>query len=220
MRLVKQLDFASMEGSTGEPCGVLGAPMLHLPTHTAIPAVTLDWWAASGLPVRYSKAALHSLSRTGNVRLLDWWKHSRFALQYDKEVIIIATRHGQTASLTWWLESGLDMEYRYFDIEEALEDSVAGKDRAQKWWEALGYDASMNANEWTKLRNFRLQRKVLLPTTNTLGRDSGGGGSSSSSSNSSANANGSGGKQNGTGSSTAGDRNPFDSVRTIVAARS
>lgn len=126
------------------------------------PTVTLDWWASSGLPVRYSKQALHSLSRTGNVRLLDWWKSSRFKLDYDKEVIIIATRHGQTSSLTWWLESGLDLEYRFFDIEAALEDAVVGDDELEavrQWWEALGYDVSMNASEWSRLRNLKTQRK-------------------------------------------------------------
>jgi hypothetical protein len=121
--------------------------------------VCLDWWASSNLPVRYGKTALYHLSQTGNVALLDWWKASRFPLKYDKNVILIATRHGQTKALSWWLESGLDMEYRFFDIEEALEDSVVGKEAAQEWWEALGYDPAMSANEWTRPRNFRYQRK-------------------------------------------------------------
>lgn len=62
------------------------------------------------------------------------------------------------------------MEYRFFDIEEAIEDSVANKEEVQRWWEGLGYDVSMSANEWTKVRNFRLQRKsasgVLGTSTN------------------------------------------------------
>ncbi|GAA6016065.1 hypothetical protein JCM11491_000657 [Sporobolomyces phaffii] len=129
------LDFASMEGST----------------------VCLDWWADSGLAVRYSKAALYSLSKNGNVTLLDWWQHSRFNLVYDKEVLINATRYGQTKVLDWWLNSGLDIEYRYFDIEEALEDSVANKEATQKWWETLGYNTGLGANTWMKPRNLRHQ---------------------------------------------------------------
>ncbi|GAA5962916.1 hypothetical protein JCM3765_005918 [Sporobolomyces pararoseus] len=129
------LDFASMEGST----------------------VCLDWWADSGLPVRYSKAALYSLSKNGNVLLLDWWKQSRFNLVYDKEVLINATRYGQTRVLDWWLNSGLDIEYRFFDIEEALEDSVGNKEETQKWWEKLGYNTGLGANTWMKPRNLRHQ---------------------------------------------------------------
>ncbi|SCV71826.1 BQ2448_4520 [Microbotryum intermedium] len=121
----------------------------------------LDWWANSGLPCPYSKAALRYISQMGNIALLDWWKHSRFKMDYDKDVILIATRYGQTRSLSWWLESGLDVEYRFFDIEEALEDSVTGKDESQKWWEALGYDVGMSQTEWTRVRNFRVQRKEL-----------------------------------------------------------
>lgn len=130
-----QLDFASMEGST----------------------VCLDWWANSGLPVRYSKAALYSLSKNGNILLLDWWKQSRFTLVYDKEVLINATRYGQTKVLDWWLSSGLDIEYRFFDIEEALEDSCARKEETQRWWESLGYNTSLGANTWMKPRNLRHQ---------------------------------------------------------------
>ena len=104
--------------------------------------------------MRYSKAALHSLSRTSNIPLLNWWLHSPHKLLYDKEVILVSTRYGATASLSWWLESGLEMEYRFFDIEEALEDSVSAKakERAQRWWEVLGYDTGMSTNEWTRLR--------------------------------------------------------------------
>ncbi|SGY22806.1 BQ5605_C019g08860 [Microbotryum silenes-dioicae] len=121
----------------------------------------LDWWANSGLPCPYSKAALRYISQMGNIALLDWWKHSRFKMDYDKDVILIATRYGQTRSLTWWLESGLDVEYRFFDIEEALEDSVMGKDESQKWWEGLGYDVGMSQTEWTRVRNFKVQWKEL-----------------------------------------------------------
>ncbi|GAA5888264.1 hypothetical protein JCM5296_000252 [Sporobolomyces johnsonii] len=135
LKIGSVLDFVSKEGTT----------------------VCLDWWADSGLPVRYSKAALYTLSKNGNLPLLDWWKNSRFPLAYDKEVLIIATRYGQTKVLDWWLKSGLDIEYRFFDVEEALEDSVANKEETQKWWERLGYDTAMGANQWMKPRNLGLQ---------------------------------------------------------------
>ncbi|KAK4053882.1 hypothetical protein OIO90_003719 [Microbotryomycetes sp. JL221] len=151
LKIGNVLDFASMEGST----------------------VTLDWWAKSGLPVRYSKQALHSISRSGNVKLLDWWKASKFMLDYDKEVIIIATRHGQTKALTWWLESGLDLEFRFFDIEAALEDAVVDDgdhDAVVKWWEDLGYNENMHASEWSKLRNLRTAQRIATQTNDTATR--------------------------------------------------
>lgn len=119
--------------------------------------ICLDWWASSGLPARYTNVALSHLSRVGNVPLLDWWKTSRFALKYSKEVILIATKHGQTEALTWWLESGLDISYKFFDIEEAIEDEVVGRRKeVESWWARLGYDEeNMRADDWTKTRNFK-----------------------------------------------------------------
>ncbi|GAA5897321.1 hypothetical protein JCM8208_003786 [Rhodotorula glutinis] len=133
LKIGNVLDFASMEGST----------------------VCLDWWASSGLPVRYSKVALHHISKTGNIALLDWWRahQDRFALAYDKEVLVVATQFGQVAALEWWAASGLDIEYRFFEVEEALEDSVANKEETQKWWERRGYDNNLSTNAWMKVRN-------------------------------------------------------------------
>ncbi|BGP48213.1 hypothetical protein JCM10450v2_004085 [Rhodotorula kratochvilovae] len=131
LKIGNVLDFASMEGST----------------------VCLDWWAASGLPVRYSKVALHHISKMGNIALLNWWASSQYALAYDKEVLVVATQFGQVAALQWWADSGLDIEYRFFEIEEALEDSVANKEETQKWWEVRGYDNNLSTNAWMKVRN-------------------------------------------------------------------
>ncbi|GAA5850325.1 hypothetical protein JCM8547_001832 [Rhodosporidiobolus lusitaniae] len=139
LKIGNVLDFASMEGST----------------------VCLDWWASSGLPCRYSKAALYTLSKSSNLPLLTWWRNSRFPLAYDKEVLVIATRYARTDVLDWWATSGLDVEFRFFDIEEALEDCVAdeeGKGRVQRWWEGRGYDAQMGANQWMRMRNLNSEK--------------------------------------------------------------
>ncbi|BGP16216.1 hypothetical protein JCM10213_007073 [Rhodosporidiobolus nylandii] len=136
LKIGNVLDFASMEGST----------------------VCLDWWSTSGLPCKYSKAALYTLSKLGNLRSLTWWLSSPFPLAYDAQVLVIATRYARVDVLEWWASSGLDVEFRFFDIEEALEDCVAdgeGKERVVRWWERRGYDTIMGANQWMRLRNLR-----------------------------------------------------------------
>lgn len=55
----------------------------------------------------------------------------------------------------------MEMEYRFFDIEEALEDSVGEveKERAQSWWEQRGYEVGLGTNEWTRIRDLREEGK-------------------------------------------------------------
>ena len=155
--LVWRLRFFFLRGLSESPLERCtdSQPSRHAPR-----AVCLDWWKNSGLPVRYSKAALYTLSKTGNLSLLDWWLHSGYTLSYDKEVLVIATRFGHVAVLEWWasraaagLLSDNDLEFRFFEIEEALEDSVANKEETQRWWERRGYDTAMGANQWMRLRN-------------------------------------------------------------------
>jgi hypothetical protein len=121
------LDFASMARST----------------------LALDWWVRQAdLEPRYTKAALYFLSSTGNTRLLSWWREqTRFPLRCDKDVLMTATKHGQVAALQWWADSGLRIEYRLFDVEEALEDSIDGKEEARRWWLGHGYQPEMGVVE-------------------------------------------------------------------------
>lgn len=102
---------------------------------------------------------MHHLSATGNIALLDWWKASRFALLYDHDALKLATKFGQVASLEWWLQSGLELEYRFFDIEEAIEDNVVGRHEVQEFWEGLGYASALSTSDWTKARNLKKQNE-------------------------------------------------------------
>jgi len=112
----------------------------------------LNWWAKSGLECKYSKMALYHLSCKGNIALLEWWRTSDFPLLYDKDALVGATKHGQTAALDWWLTSGLKIPYRFFDIEEALEDAVTGTEETQAWWEKRGFSESADLTESAKVR--------------------------------------------------------------------
>ena len=47
----------------------------------------------------------------------------------------------------------LPIQYRMCDIEEALEDAIAGGEAAREWWRKKGVDFNANDKEWMKLRN-------------------------------------------------------------------
>jgi len=137
LKIGNVLDFASMARSTS----------------------SLEWWSKQSglLAPKYSKAALYSLSCSGNISKLDWWlNQNRFPLLYDKEVLIAATKYGQVESLQWWKDSKLEIEYRLFDIEAALEDAVANDQETLKWWAENGYQDSAGITDWMRNRKLGL----------------------------------------------------------------
>lgn len=113
----------------------------------------LDWWKdSSGLKGTYTKMALYHLSCAGNTRLLSWWRDSRLPLVYDKEVLTGATRAGKVHALQWWLDSRLPVNYTFFDVEEAIEDSIANREQVEQWWNTRGLRSQGSTPNWTKQR--------------------------------------------------------------------
>ena len=145
---------------------------------------TLEWWKASGLPLkvgnvldfasmsgdvrvlewwgnnrqlgpRPTKTAAYFLTTHGYVDLLEWFRRSDFGLLYDTEVLSGATKHGQVEALQWWYDSGLSMTYRWSDIDEAIEDAVeARKQEVIRWWVKHGYRETATQSDWVLVRHF------------------------------------------------------------------
>lgn len=116
-------------------------------------AQTLGWWARSGLEGKYSKKALYHASCAGSLAVLDWWKASGLALLYDEDVVVGATKHGRVDCLDWWERSALELKYTAFEIEEAIEDCLAGGDareEVKRWWTQRGL--LRDEGDWTKPR--------------------------------------------------------------------
>lgn len=58
-----------------------------------------------------------------------------------------------TQVLEWWDKSGLPISYRMCDIEEALEDAIAGGAAARAWWARKGVNFRAGDSEWMKLQS-------------------------------------------------------------------
>lgn len=108
------------------------------------------------LAPKHSKTALYSLSCTGNVQGLNWWWQSGLPLLFDKEVLLGATKHGQVETLQWWLNRQVDLEFRFFDIEEALEEETAPNTaETLAWWAKHGYMADSEVTDWMQVRKLQ-----------------------------------------------------------------
>ena len=80
----------------------------------------LDWWAHSGLELRYTEKALESASAKGHLDVLEWWKktsqareqanHPQHAHPLPLKVgksLLTATQSGRAATVAWWHTSGI-----------------------------------------------------------------------------------------------------------------
>ncbi|KAL9611383.1 MAG: hypothetical protein Q9167_003958 [Letrouitia subvulpina] len=114
----------------------------------------LKWWMASGIPAAHEEAVARTASASGHVAVLELWKDIKGeSMQYDNQVLVGPTKNGHADVLEWWKQSRYRVEYKTCDIEEALEDSVGGKEtRIRKWWEENGLNLGVGISEWMKTK--------------------------------------------------------------------
>lgn len=114
----------------------------------------LAWWDASGIPYSHSESVARIASTHGHVPILSLWHSLKGSkMIFDTTVLVGATKNGHVDVLEWWKRSGLRVEFKTCDIEEALEDAVAGREMVvREWWEANGLNLGVGTSEWMKVK--------------------------------------------------------------------
>ena len=115
---------------------------------------TIRWWAGSGIPYSHEETVAKIASAHGHVAVLELWRELKGEkMIFDNQVLVGPTKNGHRDVLGWWKASGLRVEYKTCDIEEALEDSLAGQDDARvlAWWETHGL-LGVRTSEWMKVK--------------------------------------------------------------------
>jgi hypothetical protein len=95
----------------------------------------LEWWLCSGLPLEYTKMAIHNASIRGHINVLSWWKHSGLPLKYGVDALDYASNNGHIHVLEWWKQSGLELKYSENALESAAHNGYVN---VLEWWEKSG----------------------------------------------------------------------------------
>jgi len=79
----------------------------------------LNWWMASGLPLRYTEDTLTNASDSGNVQVLQWWIDSGLELKYDSRAVDRVCEFGQLKVLDGWKHSVLELDHTNTALRES-----------------------------------------------------------------------------------------------------
>lgn len=119
-------------------------------------AAVIQWFENSGIPYLHSESVAKLASAHGHVNVLEVWKSLKGEkMVFDFQVLVSPTKNGHVNVLEWWKQSGLKVEYKTYEIEEALEDSVgseAEKQDVKRWWAVNGLNLGIKTSEWMKLK--------------------------------------------------------------------
>jgi hypothetical protein len=93
---------------------------------------SLNWWLESGLPFKYTEAALEHASAKNQPAVLEWWREQRTRLTLKVgRVMDTASAAGHVAALAWWAHSGIDFTY---DRQALYHASCQGHIHVLQWW--------------------------------------------------------------------------------------
>lgn len=125
----------------------------------------LRWWDASGISVAHGDGVAKMASRWGQVEALETWRRLKgdSKLVFDGEVLTSPTMHQHLDVLEWWRKfahgelEGMEgrkqvVEFRTYNIEEALEDSIGDQSKVRRWWAQNGLNLGLRNREWMKTR--------------------------------------------------------------------
>ncbi|KAI9733884.1 MAG: hypothetical protein M1834_002539 [Cirrosporium novae-zelandiae] len=118
-------------------------------------ADVVRWWDLSGIAYLHEESVAKMASAHGHVNVLSAWKALKGEkMIYDNQVLVCPTKNGHSNVLEWWKRSGYRVEYKTCDIEEALEDSVAGpqEEEIRRWWAKNGLNLGVGTSEWMKVK--------------------------------------------------------------------
>ncbi|KAI9188168.1 hypothetical protein H9P43_002559 [Blastocladiella emersonii ATCC 22665] len=67
----------------------------------------LEWWCTSGLPLKYTAAAMDDATANGHDRVLWWWRQSGLELKYTGAGIPKAIERMYPPVIEFWRDAGL-----------------------------------------------------------------------------------------------------------------